>query len=141
MYALVKNNKLIKYPYSLGEFSQENPQVSLPEVISDALMSELGFVSVEQTEPPAHDPDTQYLTEGNPKKDLAGKWNKTWTINNYSDTELAQRQYNRIELATQQRAYAYREEADPLFFMAQRGDATVDQWLAKVQEIKRRYPK
>lgn len=38
------------------------------------------------------------------------------------------------------RGAAYREESDPLFFKAQRGEATMDQWLAKVQEIKNRYP-
>lgn len=35
---------------------------------------------------------------------------------------------------------AYTEEADPLFFMSQRGEATVEEWQAKVQEIKARYP-
>lgn len=38
------------------------------------------------------------------------------------------------------RAAAYVSESDPLFFKAQRGEATMDQWLAKVQEIKNRYP-
>lgn len=38
------------------------------------------------------------------------------------------------------RAAAYISESDPLFFKAQRGEATMDQWLAKVQEIKNRYP-
>ena len=38
------------------------------------------------------------------------------------------------------RASAYRAEADPLFFMAQRGEATMDEWLALVAEIKTRYP-
>jgi hypothetical protein len=38
------------------------------------------------------------------------------------------------------RAEAYRAEADPLFFKAQRGEATMDEWLAKVAEIKARYP-
>ena len=37
------------------------------------------------------------------------------------------------------RAAAYVSESDPLFFKAQRGEATMDQWLAKVQEIKNRY--
>lgn len=37
--------------------------------------------------------------------------------------------------------YAYRREADPIFFKAQRGEATMEQWLAKVAEIKARYPK
>ena len=38
------------------------------------------------------------------------------------------------------RAAAYRNEADPLFFKAQRGEATVEEWQAKVAEIKVRFP-
>lgn len=38
------------------------------------------------------------------------------------------------------RRIAYQQEADPLFFMSQRGEATVEEWQAKVQEIKARYP-
>ena len=36
-------------------------------------------------------------------------------------------------------AYAY--ESDPLFFKYQRGEITKEEWLAKVEEIKTRYPK
>lgn len=38
------------------------------------------------------------------------------------------------------RRAAYVTEADPLFFMAQRGEATAEEWLAKVAEIKGRHP-
>ena len=38
------------------------------------------------------------------------------------------------------RAAAYKDEADPLFFMSQRGEATVEEWQAKVAEIKARFP-
>jgi hypothetical protein len=38
------------------------------------------------------------------------------------------------------RKAAYTSEADPLFFMSQRGEATVEEWQAKVAEIKARYP-
>lgn len=38
------------------------------------------------------------------------------------------------------RAAAYRDEADPLFFKSQRGEATINQWLEKVEEIKTRWP-
>ena len=40
----------------------------------------------------------------------------------------------------QKRAAAYITEADPLFFKAQRGEATTDEWTAKVAEIKARFP-
>ena len=39
------------------------------------------------------------------------------------------------------RKAAYIDEADPLFFKAQRDEATLQEWQDKVAEIKARYPK
>lgn len=36
---------------------------------------------------------------------------------------------------------AFQAESDPLFFKWQRGEATEQEWLDKIQEIKERYPK
>lgn len=48
---------------------------------------------------------------------------------------------NEISAAvTAARSAAYIVESDPLFFKSQRGEATVQQWLDKVEEIKKRYP-
>ena len=38
------------------------------------------------------------------------------------------------------RADAYRTEADPLFFQYQAGEVTKEEWLAKREEIRARYP-
>ena len=38
------------------------------------------------------------------------------------------------------RRAAYTVESDPIFFMSQRGEATVEEWQAKVTEIKTRFP-
>jgi hypothetical protein len=38
------------------------------------------------------------------------------------------------------RRAAYALEADPIFFMSQRGEATQQEWLDKVAEIKARWP-
>ena len=43
--------------------------------------------------------------------------------------------------AERKRKAAYIAESDPLFFKAQRGEATMEEWQAKVQEIKTKYPK
>ena len=43
--------------------------------------------------------------------------------------------------ATENRRNAYIAEADALFFKAQRGEATMEEWQAKVAEIKARFPK
>lgn len=42
--------------------------------------------------------------------------------------------------ARQSRASAYTTEADPLFFKYQRGEATKEEWEAKIEEIRQRYP-
>lgn len=38
------------------------------------------------------------------------------------------------------RRAAYIAESDPLFFKAQRGEATFEEWQAKIEEIRDRYP-
>jgi hypothetical protein len=43
--------------------------------------------------------------------------------------------------ATENRRNAYIAEADALFFKTQRGEATMEEWQAKVAEIKARFPK
>jgi hypothetical protein len=45
------------------------------------------------------------------------------------------------EIASRNRQQAYIADADPLFFKAQRGEATMEEWQAKVAEIKQRFPK
>jgi len=44
-------------------------------------------------------------------------------------------------IATENRRAAYISESDPLFFKAQRGEATMEDWQAKVAEIRDRFPK
>jgi len=66
------------------------------------------------------------------------------TIRPYTEEEIAAAIAASIPTLEKQkalRATAYRAEADPLYFKAQRGEATNDEWLAKVAEIKARYPK
>ena len=38
------------------------------------------------------------------------------------------------------RRAAYQAEADPLFFKWQRGESTQQEWLAKIADIRQRYP-
>lgn len=38
------------------------------------------------------------------------------------------------------RKWSYENEADPLFFKAQRGEASMEDWRAKIEEIRARYP-
>lgn len=44
------------------------------------------------------------------------------------------------EIINQKIESAYRQEADALFFAEQRGEVKAGTWMAKVEEIKKRYP-
>ncbi|MBX9848252.1 MAG: hypothetical protein K2X64_03080 [Rhodocyclaceae bacterium] len=45
-----------------------------------------------------------------------------------------------VEAVKASRYSAYIAEADPLYFKWQRGEATKEEWLAKVEEVKLRFP-
>lgn len=56
------------------------------------------------------------------------------------DAYYAEQKALRNAAMTEARAEAYRIESDPLYFKSQRGEATLDEWKAKVAEIRSRYP-
>jgi hypothetical protein len=58
-----------------------------------------------------------------------------------SDAEVAAEQAGRIAAIEEQRREAYAAESDPIFFRWQRGEATQQEWLDKIAEIKARLPK
>ena len=66
------------------------------------------------------------------------------TVQDKTATEISNEERDTIIATNTQnkaaRATAYTIEADPLFFKSQRGEATHEEWLAKVSEIKTRYP-
>lgn len=85
----------------------------------------------------AHNPDTHKLVNVLPYIDRDVVY--TVEVQALSQEELDDKASTALASAKTQRAEAYRAESDPLFFKAQRGEATVDEWLAKVTEIKARY--
>ena len=54
------------------------------------------------------------------------------------EQEAKEAELQRVEKS---RRSAYQKEADPLFLKWQRGDATEQEWLDKIAEIKERFPK
>ena len=65
---------------------------------------------------------------------------ETQTYRQKTQEEKDEEARQQIENNRQARAEAYREEADPLFFKSERGEATREEWLAKIEEIRNRFP-
>ena len=56
-------------------------------------------------------------------------------------SEYTQKKYiETMAIPKYQRKAVYKPEADSIFFKAQRGEATMDEWSAKIAEIKAKYP-
>ena len=47
----------------------------------------------------------------------------------------------KLEQVREERSVAYRNESDPLYLKWQRNEATEQEWLDKIEEIKERFPK
>lgn len=139
MKVLATGQVVEKYPYSDNDLRSDNPQVSFPRDLTDSTLATYGVYPVGQTEKPAYNSLTQNLTEGTPVHQN-GQWVQVWVITEATTEEIAEREVQREEDVEAQRAYAYRTESDPLFFKYQRNEATQQEWLDKVAEIKARYP-
>lgn len=131
MYAKIVEGVVEKYPYTFADLRIEYRNTSFPSEFDDEVLDAYNMTVVE----PSPSPEITYaqmLAEGTPEL-VGGVWRQTWLVTNKSAEEVA-------AVADRLRADAYREESDPLFFKAQRGEATMQQWLDKVAEIKARYP-
>ena len=137
MYVKISND--IPTAYLIEQLRRDNPQVSFPNFIPDATLAEYCVHPVLPTERPWFAETSQRLTEGTPTLQN-GNWIQVWLITLLSTEEIAQNQAMQDEQVSQQRREAYVAEADPLFFKAQRGEVALSDWLAKVNEIKARFP-
>jgi hypothetical protein len=139
MYALIINDVVEKYSYSIGQLRKDNPQTSFPKNPTAELLADWNVFDVVSIDRPEID-YTKNVREGVPEK-INGVWTQVWQVTDATESEINERLSQQTEQARESRKDAYRGEADPLFFKAQRGEATMDEWLAKVEEIKARFPK
>jgi hypothetical protein len=137
MYIKLNNGVIEKYPYSIGDLRKDNPQTSFPKAPNNEMLAEWQVFPVQAVSQPPLD-HTKTVKEGIPI--YAGGWKQTWVVESASPQEIDQRIQSHNEARKSARATAYREEADVLFFKAQRGEATMEAWLSLVQDIKNRFP-
>ena len=130
MYIKLKNNEVEKYPYDINQLYIDNPDTSFPAQMPNERLAEWDVYPVEATENPIIT-YKQNLVEKLPINEN-GVWKQVWNIVDKSTEEI-----NAIH--EKSRKDAYREESDPLFFKWQRGEATEQEWLDKVAEIKQRW--
>ena len=138
MQVLIQNNTVSIYPYSFGQLKRGNPQTSFPASPSVSMLEYYGVYEVVQVDQLTYDPATHRIEEGIPTL-IDGVWTQVWNVISLTPEEAEQQREEKSMQIESQRAEAYRNESDPLFFKAQRGEVTQQEWLDKVVEIKARY--
>jgi outer membrane receptor for ferric coprogen and ferric-rhodotorulic acid len=138
MYIKINNQTIEKYPYSIRELCNDNPQTSFPEIMTNNLLAEWNVYPVKPVDIPSYDAITENLTEGTPVN-VNGQWTQNWIVSDATSEEIIQRQQAQELKKEQMRLNDYRNESDPLFFRYQRGEVEKQGWLDKVSEIKTRY--
>jgi hypothetical protein len=135
MYAIVENDKIIEWPiYSVH---QRFPNISFPDVITQKSLPE-NVVIVFVDKEPEYDTATHKIKISEPQF-ISGNWTQTYQVIELSNQELIEQKAFADKIVETKRTQAYRNESDPLFFKSQRGEATHQEWLDKVAEIKARY--
>lgn len=90
-YALIQNNQVVAYPYSLTTFQQDNPNVCLPQDPTETQLNEQGIYTVYATPMPYYNAVTQDCTQGEPEQ-TSGAWYETWVVTPATPEEIAQRE-------------------------------------------------
>ena len=134
-YAYVKDGKIVEGPKSLPKSWGNTSGFNL---MSDAELAQFGWFPWRLIE--VASPGADWVADAPRIEIKPTEITETQTYRLKTQAEKDEEVRQRVEGNKQARAAAYREESDPLFFKAERGEATREEWLAKVEEIRNRYP-
>lgn len=139
MLVLAPNQKVEKYPYTLGDLRKSNPNTSFPKNPSDDQLAPFNVFRVQRVEQPSFNQLTENLLEKNPVV-IDGQWTQVFEVVPASPEEIAERKINAKRTLEERRVEDYRRFADPLYFKWQRGEATQEEWLEAVRLVKEQHP-
>lgn len=134
-YAYVKDGNIVEGPRSLPKTWGNSSGFDL---MPEAELRQLGWLPWRFVETPSPGPNwiqIASVVEIGPAEVV-----ETKAYRQKTDQEIADEIAQKADQIRELRAEAYRLEADPLFFKSERGEATKEEWLAKVEQIRGRYP-
>lgn len=128
------NGGVLKYPYGSALLAHDNPHVSFPVAMTDAMLAEWNVFAVAPVPAPAFDPLTQKAIEATPVYD--GGWKQQWSIVALSSYEA---QMAREEAMAELRAERDRRLTECDWTMLPDAPITADQraaWTAYRQQLR-----
>lgn len=148
MYAKIKDNQLVQYPYSYTELQVDNPYTNFNGVDvyeafqgTEANLAGYTLAQVETAEQPQFDYKTQQAMLATTPVLQDGKWVLQWAVTAKTAEELAQQaafdatEYQRL------RAAEYPPMADYLDGVVKGDQAQVQAYIDACLAVKAKYPK
>lgn len=87
-YALIRDGEPVEYPFDPARARAVFPDLSFPEVLTDAALEAAGVFRVELAEPPAV--TAEEAAEEGPPEFRQCAWRQVWAVRARSESELAQ---------------------------------------------------
>ena len=109
---------VVKYPYTLVDLRQDNPNVSFPRNPADAMLVSFNVYQVVETGVPAYNPLSEDLNEVTPVSLNGGlTWIQAWEVTQVDAAE-AQARYDAAMAATAAEANRRLQDAEQYYFDA-----------------------
>lgn len=104
MYVKIEDGEIARYPYTMANFLDDNPNTSFPVNPPNSLLSEWGVYPVRTLDKPNFDNSTQKLKLHTDISFVDGEWTLGWDILDKSTEELENEQSKIVKF--------YRSERD-----------------------------
>ena len=90
MYAKIKDGSVEKYPYSITDLKQDNPNVSFPRVLDSTTLNSFGTYEVVIDSSPTYNSVTQTINKKTIPELVNGVWTLKWEIKDKPQEEIDQ---------------------------------------------------
>jgi len=89
MFALIINDTVSQYPYTIQQLRSDNPNTSFPSQMTEEQLNQFNVYNISQVGQPSVD-YTKNVTESTPQK-INGAWTQVWTVSDATEEEITQR--------------------------------------------------
>lgn len=89
MLVKVTSGSVDTYPYTVGQLRRDNPQVSFPKQIPDAMLADYGVYPVAEADAPSFNKRTQTATRADNPTLVGDVWTIGWVVADKSASEIS----------------------------------------------------
>ena len=90
MYAKIKDGSVEKYPYSITDLKQDNPNVSFPKVLDSTVLNSFGTYEVVTDSKPTYNSVTQIIIKKSTPELVSGTWTLKWETKDKPQEDIDQ---------------------------------------------------